>query len=124
LPVGVEGHVGILCNNKKEDLLAALCMLKRGCSIYGITKEPLPETFFDPILKFNSYQKIKCFDLDSVKNVDQKNQKIIALVDSSHIIDLKQIAKQDKDMFLPVFRPLLFMPEDKVSELKRMIYNG
>lgn len=123
LPVGVEGHVGILCNNKEEDLLAALCVLKRGCSIYCITKEPLPENFFGPILKFNSYQKIKSFDFDSVKNTDPKNQKMAALVDSSRDLDLKKITEQDKDMFLPVFRPLLFMPEEKISELKRMIYN-
>jgi len=123
LPVGVEGHVGILCNNKEEDLLAALCMLKRGCSIYCIIKEPVDEHFFDPIVKFNSYQKIKFFEFDSIKNTDPQKQKMVALVDPSMELDLKRIAGQDKDMFLPVFRPLLFMPEDKISELRRMIYN-
>lgn len=126
LPLGVEGSVGVLFSGKKQEFLAALFALKRGCNIFPIIENQKNIKKINSILKkLQPYNSFRDFLLtpkkDIQKLIDAPDIKIQAIIQADTKLDKKNV----KDNFLnqiPIFRPLLFYSSKALnSELKEFL---
>lgn len=129
LPLGVEGSVGVLFTGKKEEFLAALFALKRGCNVFPVVDNQKDVKKVQPILKkLKPYNSFRDFLLTSKKDVqnliDAPDIKLQAIIQADTKLDKKNI----KDNFLsgiPIFRPLLFYSSTALNkELKEFLKVG
>jgi adenylyl- and sulfurtransferase ThiI len=126
LPLGVEGNVGVLFSGKKEEFLAALFALKRGCNVFPIIENPKNIPKVKSILKkLHPYNSFREFLLtpkkDIQKLIDAPDINLQAVIQA----DMKLTQKNIQDNFLntiPIFRPLLFYSSKALnSELKEFL---
>ncbi len=99
LPVGVEGRIKVIIENKKS-ILAALLMMKRGCCI-----EPI---FFKKvdIKKLQKYSPKK-LKLKILKNISLTNEQVVS---GETLEDFKE----DKNNL--ILRPLIAFSEDEINK--------
>lgn len=111
LPLGVEGKIALLLGNRKEDFLAGLLMLKRGCSLYlvGENSKKNLETA-GKLSEWNCFKQLK-LGHSGIEGIP--NQGILAIAKSDSSVSekaFKEYIKFDSACKLPVFRPLLLYP--------------
>ncbi|MCX6802133.1 MAG: THUMP domain-containing protein [Candidatus Diapherotrites archaeon] len=124
LPQGVEGSVAMFFSGKKEEAAAAWLLMKRGCNVFPVGKDAASVrkilAFLEP---WNAYRK---FILTEPKNLEKliPEREILMLASAETGVSKKDFAnyeKSDKKQPLPVLRPLLFLPKEKMKELLETI---
>ncbi|MDO8627117.1 MAG: hypothetical protein Q7K42_01500, partial [Candidatus Diapherotrites archaeon] len=123
LPLGFEGSAIILSEGKEDELLSAWLVMRRGCRVEIVSKA-VDESFFKPLEKWNNFQKFKVHDFAELKDLVEKNfcEAIISsetVFDSVKLLELKEFGLQNN---LAVFFPLVFLGEEKISEIKEIIF--
>ena len=107
LPVGIEGKVAVLLEDKNS-MLSAFLMLKRGCSIVLIEKSKVD---------CKELKKFCCgFDLEVKKSIP-KGTKAIAVNDTLENIKPRKFK-------CTVFRPLVGYSKAELEKLERLLKNG
>jgi len=104
LPVGVEGSVAVLLE-QKQDHLAALLMLKRGASILPVAFTPQS---IDLLTKFSHGHTPKVHLLKSLKDIPLK---VKALVSGQTLKTYKEL-----DTLLSVLRPIISYTKKQIEE--------
>ncbi len=99
LPVGVEGRIKVIIENKKS-ILAALMMMKRGCDIEPFSNKKIN------VEKLKKYSPKK-FKLKILKNINFTNEQ---LVSGETLKDFKE----DKNNL--ILRPLVAFSEDEINK--------
>jgi len=122
LPLGVEGNVAVLFTGEKDDLLAAFLMMRRGCNIFPVVKEKSVEIEkeVDRLVKWNSFRTFLFTPISKLQHLVQKKDiNVQALV-----IGEKELGKESKKKgeLIPIFRPLIFYPEELLNEKRGMVY--
>ncbi|PIN98636.1 MAG: hypothetical protein COT90_03415 [Candidatus Diapherotrites archaeon CG10_big_fil_rev_8_21_14_0_10_31_34] len=122
IPVGVEGKVGLIMDGKKDELVSAFLMLKRGCNIFPIIRENNSKikANIELISQFNSFTELKSIPFSAI---EQERNFLSALVlsERNEAKALKEISElQDKTGFV-VFSPITFYPEQQFKEILELI---
>ncbi len=122
LPLGVEGNVAMLFTGKKDDLIAAFLMMRRGCNIFPVVEKESKEIEkeVEKLVRWNSYRSFLFTPLQKLRQlVEKPDINVQALVSGEIKLseDLKRIGAE-----LPIFRPLIFYPKELFEEKKAMIY--
>ena len=122
IPVGVEGKVGLIMDGKKDELVSAFLMLKRGCNIFPIIRENNSKikANIELISQFNSFTELKSIPFFAI---EQERNFLSALVlsERNEVKALKEISElQDKTGFV-VFSPITFYPEQQFKEILELI---
>jgi len=117
LPVGVEGTVAALIQNEK-DVIATYLIMKRGCDVIALTnntqlaKKLLIST---PHLEIIEFKKDWT---DALKEaIEKHNAK--AFVSGEN---LKNLTDLEKDINLPILRPLIGIDDNKIKEIRTNIF--
>ncbi|MFH1751600.1 MAG: THUMP domain-containing protein [archaeon] len=117
LPLGVEGKVAFLFEGKKEDLIAAWLLMKRGCFIQPVIEKEseLISSQLKKLSEWNNFQEFK-----PVKELkfDSWFQGIglgLTKLDSKKVMDLKE------KFGLPVLLPLVLFSKEKLNEIERVL---
>ena len=114
LPLGVEGNVAIFFEGKKEELLAAFLVMKRGCNIFPVLARDSAElkAHVNKLVARNSFRQFK-FSLESdlLGLVAAPDIAVKALVRSDESFS-KNLAVQKENCPVPVFWPLVFFPKE------------
>jgi len=109
LPVGSQSKVAILIKSK-NDVLAGLFALKRGCSVY-----PILENYEDSEI-FSFFGAEPSVELDDSELNDFLKKKNCLLLFSGQTFDVFE----NIDVSIPVFRPLIFYSDKEIEqELER-----
>ena len=110
LPVGSQGKVACLIENQRS-LLAALLMMKRGCSVMLFNFNKID---YSMIEKYCYGFKLKFQEIQSIAELEDyaKKMKIKCLVVGQVLADLKQL-----DTDLTVFKPLISYSDNQIKEL-------
>ena len=126
LPIGVEGNVALLFAGKKQDLLAAFLMMRRGCNVFPVAKKPGKklENSLKKLVPLNSFRK---FVLAPEKELPSlvKVRNIKAIVTGESKADsksLKEYAEFDAGQQLVVLRPLLLYPPELRKKAERLLH--
>ncbi|MCK5042739.1 MAG: hypothetical protein KAR51_01825 [Candidatus Aenigmarchaeota archaeon] len=116
LPVGVEGTVAAFVNNE-NDLISAYLIMKRGCSVVALAKnKDITEklNLFTTDLKIIQYKK----DWMPALKDAVKEQGVKALVSGE---TLENMTDLEKDIDLPVLRPVIGLNNKKMQEIRDLI---
>jgi len=123
LPLGTQGNILALINNKNS-ILAAWYMMKRGCKpIFFVTNNKIIETLKIFIKKWYAEEKIitNKSDENKYKAIKKivKNYKCQALITNHNIYQSKSVIKQLKTLKnqieIPVFYPLISLEKKEID---------
>lgn len=126
LPIGVEGNVALLFAGKKQDLLAAFLMMRRGCNVFPVAKKP-GKKLENSLKKLVPLNNFRTFVLAAEKELPSlvKERNIKALVTGESGVDskiLKEYAEFDAGQQLVVLRPLLLYPPELRKKAERLLH--
>lgn len=128
LPLGTQGNI-LAITTKKETILAAWYLMRRGCNIVFITTDKKIEKTIQNFLK-KWFIKPQIFHIKNNKQLDKKIRKIITekqcnaivtehtLYNKNFINDIKQLKKQFK---LPILQPLIAMNKNEIQKKSKEI---
>ncbi|MFH1240295.1 MAG: THUMP domain-containing protein [Candidatus Diapherotrites archaeon] len=125
LPLGSQGNVAMFFTGRKEELAAALIMIKRGCNIFPVVEIETEKivSHIEPLVKWNAGRKFTITELSHSRNlIESKNIEAFVIADTS--LDDKSFEayrKADEKLQILVFRPLLLYPTEMLNELYKMI---
>lgn len=122
LPVGVEGKVGLIMKGKKEELVSAFLMLKRGCNIFPVIKENNSniEKNLELLSKFNSFSEFKPVNFSEIQK--EKNfLSALVLSERNELNALKEIRELQNKTGFVVFSPITFYPEQDFEKILELI---
>ncbi|MFH1587516.1 MAG: THUMP domain-containing protein [Candidatus Diapherotrites archaeon] len=124
LPLGVEGNVAMLFTGKKDDLVAAFLMMRRGCNIFPVVEKESKEIEkeVEKLVRWNSFRSFLFTPLQKLRQlVEKPDINVQALVSGETKLrkELKRIGAE-----LPVFRPLIFYPKELLEEKRGMVYGN
>jgi len=116
LPLGAEGSIAFLFEGKKDELLAAFLLMRRGCNIFPVVKKATPslKKHLEKLVPFNAYRLFELTEeKDFAKLVREKNLKAVGTADSGFDVrSLERYAEFNKSQRLVVLRPLLLYPRE------------
>jgi len=114
LPLGVEGSVAVFFEGKKEELLAAWLVMKRGANVFPIVKgsKAAVERILKKLVPWNSFRK---FALTDEKDLE----KLVAERDLKAVVFASSKPKHFPKM-LALF-PLVFFPKKMAGEKLKLI---
>lgn len=125
LPLGSQGNVAMFFTGRKEELAAAVIMIKRGCNVFPIMEIETPKmvSHIEPLVKWNAGRKFTITELEHSRNlIESRNIEAFVIADTS--LDDKSFEayhRTDEKLQLLVFRPLLLYPQELIDEIYKMI---
>ena len=126
LPIGVEGSVAFFVNGKRQELLAAFLLMRRGCNIFPVVKKANArmEKFLGKLVPLNNYRTFIPTEEKSLKKlVEERGIQALATADSK--TDAKSLASYkrfDAKQSLLILRPLLLYPREMRKELDALFH--
>ncbi len=122
MPVSTSGNVIAILSGKKNELLASLLILSRGCRIYFIYKKEKSKAL-------RQFNKLKPFmygfnpRLESFKQASEliKQKNIKGLIDSSEKIHSKKVSPIGLKENLLILQPLAFLTKDLKQNYSKML---
>jgi adenylyl- and sulfurtransferase ThiI len=126
LPLGAEGSAGFFFRGRKEELAAALLLMKRGCNIFPIVgkKSKALEKHVEKLVPFNAGREFALTEEKGLPSlIKARNLKALATADSK--TDEKSLASYsafDSRQNLVVLRPLLLYPKERKKELENLFH--
>ncbi|NOQ55980.1 MAG: hypothetical protein GQ477_04215 [Nanohaloarchaea archaeon] len=118
LPVGVEGTVAALIETE-DDIIAAYLIMKRGCDVIAITDN---KKLAEKLLRSTPHLEIIEFKkdwTDALKTAIEKHE-AKAFVNGEN---LKTMTDLEKDIELPILRPLIGIDDKKIKEIRTKIFD-
>ncbi len=125
LPLGVEGNCFIFSEARKEDLIAAWLLMKRGCNIFPISSEEnheAVEKLFQKLVSWNSFRDFKVHSLNEVPALMEKYS-INAVVFSKQDFNVIPVEEKFKEYDLMILYPLMFLSQQKKNDLMKLIFS-
>ncbi len=126
LPLGVEGSIAFFFKGQKDELLAALLLMKRGCNLFPVVKKKSKdmERHLEKLVPFNAFREFALTEEKGLSDlVKERNLKALATSDSK--TDGRSLASYkafDSKHGLVVLRPLLLFPEENKKRLERLFH--
>lgn len=123
LPLGVEGNVAFFFSGKKQDLLAAWLLMKRGCNIYPILKNSNSVVRLKKLAPWNAWRDFKISTEKDLSSLIVERD-ILALAtgdEKADSVSLGSYKAFDEKFELPVLRPLLLFPKKMVFLPKELL---
>ncbi len=109
LPVGIEGGVAVLVEDKKS-ILAALMVMKRGCSIFPVSFDKVN---INLLKKYSYGYDIELTKVKSMRDIEKiaEEKELNALVVGQTLDDFKDVKTN-----LVVLKPLIVFSEKEINE--------
>ena len=114
LPLGCEGNVAVEFLGRKEELLAAWLMMKRGCNVFPLVEKKTKkiESHINKLKKWNSFRKFKLTELQDKKDLLEKKDIAVKAIVKADTVFSREFVAEKKRQPVPVFWPLVFYPEE------------
>ncbi|MBN1644496.1 hypothetical protein JW851_00450 [Candidatus Woesearchaeota archaeon] len=109
LPLGIEGNIVALVEDESS-LLAALLMMRRGCSVFCVAKKEFDISLLKRYV-YGSRVELKILKTDNEINefAEKVNAKAIVVADTFESIE-------EYDFNIPVYRPLSAFSKEQIEE--------
>ena len=124
LPLAVSGRLLGFFSGSRQDLMAALMMMKRGCKIYFFLKGSEAKAG-KALNKLNEsaltdFKLIKASDLKGF--IQEKNIKGM-LISSNEVDKTMQAFNELKHLKIPVYAPLLLVPGNLINDFEKRFFS-
>lgn len=124
LPLGCEGNVAVFFEGKKEELVAAFLMMKRGCNVFPVMEKLTPalSRHVNKLCRWNSFRAFRFSDFSELSLLKENPAiSVKAIVFADKKFGKKMTEEKKQFDGLGVFWPLALLPETQIKKLLKVV---